>query len=163
MCRRRINAVARTLVRVFAVFAVLTGVLLVHGFSGDHDLNGGLAGPGFVQVSAEESGGLAPVLTAHDHADGRHAHLNRHATAEHAAEAGTGPGAAGDHGGHGDAHTCLALLTASALVLVGVIVRLRAARTAQAAAGARAYLRSRAQALARPAVADLSMLCVSRT
>lgn len=163
MCRRRICAVARTLIRVFAVFAVLTGVLLVHGFGGNHDLNGGVATPEIVQTSVHGTTDTAPSLSAHDHADGRHAHAAAHAAGAHAAPADEASGAAGDHGGHGDAHTCLALLMGSALVLAGLAARLRAGRQSNVAPGSVALLRSRVLVLARASSPDLSLLCVSRT
>lgn len=89
---------------MLAVFAMVVGVFLMHGLSGDHDLNSGPNAGSRITLSAPV--GAALVM------DAGAGHEGMAAPRDTGGPAGAGDHAPGGHRGHGVAGACLALLAA---------------------------------------------------
>lgn len=161
----------RTLDRVLAVFAVLCGLLLMHGLSGNHDLNATSAsiwtGSGTASSStAPHSAHGHPLISSGAHGGPGADSSRAHETSAHAGHLGMPAPTHGDESGHGAAEACLALLTASLAGLAAALA-LGGARAFAATIGASGASRNHPPSPPsfrrdhlRP---SLDALCLSRT
>jgi hypothetical protein len=156
---------AMRLLRVLAVFAIIAAVFVMHGMTGDHDLN-----PSEFSASSAASSPGSEVLVGVQGGTGTADHARpRDGTTPAAARwvgHPAGHGSAAGHGEHAAAHSCLAFLSVCALTLAALLrcVRCRILRVATGAGVSALPDTSRPfEPLGGAKPPSLTALCLSRT
>lgn len=164
----------RTLNRVLAVFTVLCGLLMMHGLSGDHDLNSSAGSPWAVsdpgpQNTSRTSETATPTIAqaalpaAEGHSGHRVGSIPALANLAVAQYTKTPTPSHGGESGHGAEQACLALLSASMAGVACALTLTRLRAFTASMAGRRPSQNPLRYGAVGTRPPSLSSLCLSRT